>query len=78
MGMHTLRHGVLPLITKTRYQAVMGLRSHSEAVSTPPAPDTRIPTDFTLGSSPNGPFQGQHIRLGKGHSELGKGQWLQS
>ena len=43
MGSCALRYGALPWITKTRYQAGIGLRSHSEAVSTPLAPEPPPP-----------------------------------
>lgn len=74
MGSCALRYGALPWITKTRYQAGIGLRSHSEAVSTPLAPEP--PTCSTLGSSPKGPFRGQHMRPGKDTQSRGKGQGL--
>lgn len=57
MGMHALRHGVPPLITKTRYQAGMGLRSHSEAVSTP-SPLHKNPHRFHPAELPKWSFSG--------------------
>lgn len=76
MGSCALRYGALPWITKTRYQAGIGLRGHSEAVSAPLAPEAPPPPRSTLGSSPKGPFRGQHMRLGKDIQSRGKGQGL--
>lgn len=70
MGSCALRYGALPWITKTRYQAGIGLRGHSEAVSAPLAPET--PAPFHPGELPKRSISGAAHETGKGHSEQGE------